>query len=185
MAPPPTTVVQRSRTRGFCVAVRSEVIVRIQWADPERSGLRSLRFHARSLESACELIARGVGAVVVDDEAPPARATPPRARRKAAREKLRRRSHDVPHAAGNGHTPAPSSRDRWSGSAMSRRIAAGDDAGAGAPGAHVLRPPASPPSSARHARLPLRPERRGHAFDAELAKPPANRPSFRGARLAR
>jgi len=51
------------------VAVKSEVIVRVQWADPERSGLRTLRFHARSLDQACKAIAQGVGGSVVEDAA--------------------------------------------------------------------------------------------------------------------
>ena len=102
------------------MAVRSEVIVRVQWADPERSGLRTLRFQARSLENACELIARSVGPVIEDDGAAPTddgaseqrpqpRAFQPRPRRaKAGRNGAAAPSadEDAP-ATGNGHTPAP------------------------------------------------------------------------------
>lgn len=52
------------------MAARTEVIVRVQWADPERSGLRTLRLRARSLDRVCKGIAKGVGGLVkVDDTA--------------------------------------------------------------------------------------------------------------------
>lgn len=79
------------------MATRGEVIVRVQWADPERSGQRTLRLRARSLEHACRRIAAGYGDVV-EETAADSPAVEPRATRAT-------RPRSTRAANGNGHPP--------------------------------------------------------------------------------
>ena len=95
----------------FGVAVRGEVIVRVQWADPERNGLRTMRVQARSLEQVCRAVVQVVGPDVSANgdsaRAPIAAATPPRpSRRHQADESVvPGKSHADAHeiTACNGH----------------------------------------------------------------------------------
>jgi hypothetical protein len=60
----------------FGVAVRGEVIVRMQWADPERNGLRTMRVQARSLDQVCRAVVEAVGPeLCTNGESSPTRIT--------------------------------------------------------------------------------------------------------------